>query len=212
MSSSTLFPIEEKPLDIEKNLWKSGYIYIAGVDEVGRGALAGPVVAAAVIMKPTAENLITKVRDSKKLTAEQRESLFPLIQFHSTSYGIGIVEPGEIDQINILQATLKAMALAVEQLDPKPDLCLIDGNIKAPIPCPQRLIVKGDDRIFSIAAASVLAKVTRDRMMVELNKQYPFYIFDQNKGYGTRLHLKAIEKWGLCDQHRRSFRIPVSST
>lgn len=205
MTTPSLFSIDTIPFAYEQELWKQGLRLIAGVDEVGRGALAGPVVAAAVILSVRGADLIGQVRDSKKLSPQRREELFPLIEERAIAIAVASVQPEEIDQINILQASLKAMALAVEQLRPAPDLCLIDGNAKAPLTIPQRTIVKGDDRVLSIGAASIIAKVTRDRMMREMDAHYPGYGFAQHKGYGTEFHFRAIEQQGPSPQHRRSF-------
>lgn len=187
----------------EKNLWGAGFRHIAGADEVGRGALAGPVVAAAVILPKGTENF--GLRDSKKLTPAKRESLFEEIGKRAVSIGIGVVEPEEIDRINILRATLKAMEMALSSLIPPPDYILIDGNQPVKSHIPQETIVKGDDRSISIAAASIIAKVTRDRMMTSLHEIYPLYNFPNHKGYGTEEHRDAIDKYGQSLIHRKSF-------
>lgn len=189
----------------EKKLWGSGFSRIAGVDEVGRGALAGPVVAAAVILPRGTENF--GLRDSKKLTAQRRELLFEEISKRAVSIGIGVVGPEEIDRINILRATLKAMDTALSFLNPQPDYILIDGNQPVKSDIPQETIVKGDDRSISIAAASIIAKVTRDRMMSSLHDKYPDYNFLSNKGYGTEEHMAAINKCGPSPIHRKSFAL-----
>ncbi len=209
MNSVSLFEFDDRPFALERELKKQGFSYVAGVDEVGRGALAGPVVAASVIMNSTAEVLINRVKDSKKLAPQQRETLFPLIHQHALAIGIGMIESYEIDEINILKATLKAMKSAVEKLDPAPQIVLVDGKIALSVSIPQRVIVKGDDRVFSIGAASIIAKVTRDRLMAELASRYPLYGFDKNKGYGTSNHLKALSQYGPCELHRKSFQLPV---
>lgn len=176
---------------------------IAGVDEAGRGPLAGPVVAAAVIFDE--QTIIPKVNDSKKLTEKVREVLYDEIINSSISYGIGIVHQAEIDEINILQATLKAMQLAVTGLKVIPDLILIDGNKSFNSKILTKTIVKGDAKSFSIAAASILAKVTRDRIMREASIKHPEYLWSKNKGYGTREHIEAIKKYGATELHRKSF-------
>ncbi len=187
----------------EKRLWSSGFSRVAGVDEVGRGALAGPVVAAAVIFPAGVENF--GLRDSKKLTPAKREFLFEEIKNKAVSIGIGVVEPEEIDRINILRATLKAMDMAISFLTPKPDYILVDGNQLIKSDIPQEAIVKGDDRSLSIAAASIIAKVTRDRLMTTLHEAYPEYNFPSHKGYGTEEHRAAINRCGPSLIHRKSF-------
>jgi ribonuclease HII len=176
---------------------------IAGVDEAGRGPLAGPVVAAAVIFDEN--TFIPKVNDSKKLTEKLREELFDEIIKKAKSYGIGIVDQREIDEINILQATLKAMQIAVSELKIEPNLILIDGNRSFYSKIPTKTIVKGDAKSFSIAAASILAKVTRDRLMCIEDSKNPQYFWKKNKGYGTKEHIDAIKKFGKTDLHRNSF-------
>jgi len=187
----------------EKKLWGAGFSLIAGVDEAGRGALAGPVVAAAVIFPSRTENF--GLRDSKKLTAARRETLFKEIEQKAVSIGIGVVGPEEIDRINILRATLKAMEAALSFLNPRPDYVIIDGNQSVKCDLPQETIVKGDDRSFSIAAASIIAKVTRDRVMASLHDKFPLYNFPGHKGYGTEEHRDAIIKYGMSSVHRKSF-------
>ena len=182
---------------------------IAGVDEAGRGPLAGPVVAAAVVLgaNPSLEGL----KDSKKLSEKKREQLFDRIQEVAVSYAIAIVDRETIDRINILQATLSAMQQAVLQLSIKPDHVCIDGNQSPHLPgYSVETIIKGDDKVLAISAASVLAKVTRDRLMQEYDQQYPGYGFAKHKGYGTQVHRLAIEQLGPCDIHRRSFA-PIST-
>ena len=200
-----LFPQDFRPFSFERSLWEDGFRYVAGVDEAGRGALAGPVVAAAVIFDERGIVLSGKIRDSKLLPPKVREELFPLIYATAVSVGVGIVEPSEIDQINILQASLKAMKIAVARLDPKPDLCLIDGNFRAPMRIPQKCIVKGDARVATIGAGSIIAKVTRDRLMSELSLRYPQYGFADHKGYGTEAHLRALAQHGPTPEHRHTF-------
>jgi ribonuclease HII len=181
---------------------------IAGVDEVGRGALFGVVVTAAVILPKSA--LIDcqqwGIKDSKKLSARRREILVPQIQSMAIDYNIGIATVAEIDELNILQATLVAMHRAITGLEITPELCLIDGNKPVPnLDIPQHTLVKGEDRSISIAAASILAKVWRDRLMIELGEIYPLYHLANHKGYGTAQHLIAIEKYGITLEHRQSF-------
>ncbi|MBI4745058.1 MAG: ribonuclease HII [Deltaproteobacteria bacterium] len=187
----------------EKKLWSAGFNLIAGVDEAGRGALAGPVVAAAVIFPYGTENF--GLKDSKKLTAARRESLFKEIEQKAVSIGIGVVGPEEIDRINILRATLKAMEAALSFLSHRPDYVIIDGNQSVNSDIPHETIVKGDDRSFSIAAASIIAKVARDRMMASLHDKFPDYNFSSHKGYGTEEHRGAIYKYGMSSVHRKSF-------
>ncbi|MBQ9438564.1 MAG: ribonuclease HII [Lachnospiraceae bacterium] len=177
--------------------------YICGIDEAGRGPLAGPVVAAAVILPKDA--LIYYLNDSKKLSEKRREALFPEIQEKAIAYGIGIVDEKTIDEINILNATYRAMREAVLQLSATPDILLVDA-VKIPeLDIPQEPIIKGDAKSVSIAAASVLAKVTRDHMMVALDEKYPEYGFAKHKGYGTAAHIAAIKEYGPCEIHRRTF-------
>jgi ribonuclease HII len=175
---------------------------VCGVDEAGRGPLAGPVIAAAVVLDPA--RIPKGLNDSKQLNEAKREALFDAIMA-SASVGIGVVEAGVIDRINILQATLLAMRQAVMQLVTAPHLALVDGNRKPPLPCDVETIIKGDGKCSSIAAASIIAKVTRDRMMLVLDAQYPLYGFSNHKGYGTEEHLAAIATHGPCPLHRRSF-------
>ena len=176
---------------------------ICGVDEAGRGPLAGPVCAAAVIL-PEGE-LIPGLNDSKKLTDKKRRELFPIIKEKAVAYGIAFASEAEIDEINILQATFLAMKRAIEQLDGKADFALIDGNRETDFGVPCLTVVKGDSRSANIAAASVLAKVTRDIYMEELAEKYPQYGFEIHKGYGTKAHYAALTEHGMCDAHRRSF-------
>lgn len=189
--------------EFDKSFLSNSIKYIAGVDEAGRGPLAGPVVAAAVIFdEPTK---IPKVNDSKKLSEKLREELYDEIIKKCKSYGIGIVYQTEIDEINILQAALKAMQLAVFNLTTEPNLILIDGNKSFNSKIQTKTIVKGDSKSFSIAAASILAKVTRDRIMQNESKKYPEYLWNKNKGYGTKEHIEAIKKFGKTEFHRNSF-------
>jgi ribonuclease HII len=201
-----LFPsLPKQPMDyFERMFYGRGYQRIAGVDEAGRGPLAGPVVAAAVILPQ--KGIEERLYDSKKISPKKREELCELILSKAAGVGIGIIGQEEIDFLNILQATLKAMALAIENLPHPPDFVLIDGNQVIQIPLPQKPIRKGDQLSTSIAAASIVAKVTRDRMMMEWHQKYPHYDFARHKGYGTKEHRKAIEKFGICELHRKTFR------
>lgn len=187
----------------EGQCYRAGYRNIAGIDEAGRGPLAGPVVAAAVIF--SRGWIDEEITDSKRLSPQKREELYGRILSSSRSVGIGVVDQGEIDRTNILQATLKAMEIAVEKLSPAPDYLLVDGTHGVPIQIPQRPIKRGDTLSISIAAASIVAKVTRDRMMIEHHEKYPQYNFARHKGYGTREHLEAIRKFGYCELHRMTF-------
>ncbi len=200
-------------LNFEKEAWKSGLFFIAGVDEAGRGPLAGPVVAAAVAFErePLGDGAaFTGLTDSKALTEKKREAFFEQLTACSFAHtAFAVIGPDEIDSINILQATWKAMAAALSGLDRMPDLALVDGNPVRGLPCKSKSIVKGDAKSLSIAAASVIAKVTRDRMMVELDAKHPEYGFAAHKGYGTKRHLEAIHKYGPLDCHRKTFR-PIS--
>lgn len=183
---------------------------IAGIDEAGRGPLAGPVVAAAVIFEN--ETIIEGINDSKKLSACKREELFEKIITKSLCYSIGIVDEKQIDEINILNAALKAMKNAADKLTVKPDLILIDGNKSFKSEIPVKTIVKGDAKSFSIAAASILAKVTRDRIMKEASENHPEYLWHKNKGYGTKQHIEAIHNFGYTDFHRVSFLNKILSS
>ncbi len=176
---------------------------IAGVDEAGRGPLAGPVVAAAVIFDN--DFFLKEVNDSKKLTEKAREEIFPEIINNAMAYGTGIVWQNEIDRINILQATLKAMKIAVSKLSATPDLILIDGNKTFFSEIKTQPVIKGDSKSFAIAAASIIAKVTRDRIMLEASGKFPEYGWERNKGYGTKQHIAAIKKYGITPYHRKSF-------
>jgi len=178
--------------------------YIAGVDEVGRGPLAGPVIAAAVILDP--DNPIIGLRDSKKLSEKKREEFSIIIQERAASFSFGRAEVDEIDQLNILQASLLAMQRAVSALSIKPAHALIDGNHAPNLECRVTTIIKGDDKEDAIAAASIIAKVKRDREMLELHQRFPDYGFDRHKGYPTKYHLQALQDYGVCQHHRRSFR------
>ena len=187
----------------ERELKNSGYNLICGADEVGRGPLAGPVVCAAVIMP--AEGIIEGVDDSKKLTARKREKLDVLIRERAVAYAVCRVEPHVIDEINILEATKLCMKNAVESLEISPDFVLTDGNMTLDITIPQRHVIGGDAASYSIGAASIIAKVYRDKLMDEYAALYPGYGFESNKGYGTAAHIAAIMANGLCPIHRRSF-------
>lgn len=190
----------------ERELWATGIRHIAGLDEAGRGPLAGPVVAAAVIFP--GEVHIPGLNDSKLLTAKRREKLYDEIILRALDVGLGMASPAEIDELNILQASLKAMNRALSQLSVRPDFLLIDGCWKlADSEVPQTALIKGDRRCFSIAAASIVAKVYRDRMMLEYDGVYPQYGFDRHKGYPTRTHIEAIARHGYCEIHRRTFKI-----
>ena len=189
--------------EIEDGCFEEGISLVCGVDEAGRGPLAGPVCAAAVILPKHLQ--IPGLTDSKKLTDKKRRELFPLIQQQALAWGIGFASEQEIDEINILQATFLAMQRAMEQLGTRPELALIDGNRAGDFGLPVKTVVKGDSLSANIAAASVLAKVSRDDVMVELAKQYPEYGFDIHKGYGTKAHYAALREFGPCPIHRRSF-------
>lgn len=189
----------------EESLRSEGSTLIAGIDEVGRGALAGPVVAAAVMLPE--EPIILGVRDSKKLSSEGREKIFTTIKSIAISIGVGIVNVRVIDKINILQATYLAMRQAVSRLSPAPDYLLVDGFGVPEIEVPQLPLIKGDSRSISIAAASIIAKVIRDKIMIEEGVLRPHYGFPKHKGYGTKEHYRAIAKHGPCPIHRRSFNL-----
>ena len=193
MSELTMWEIEDS----------LGLNVICGVDEAGRGPLAGPVCAAAVILPKHLQ--IPGLTDSKKLTDKKRRELFPIIQQQAVAYGIGLASEAEIDEINILQATFLAMGRALNQLSIRPEIALIDGNRETDFGLPVKTVVKGDSLSANIAAASILAKVTRDNIMVELAKQYPEYGFEIHKGYGTKAHYEALRTYGLCPIHRKSF-------
>jgi ribonuclease HII len=182
-----------------------GFHRVAGIDEAGRGPLAGPVIAAAVILPVNYEE--PEINDSKQLTPRQRERLYEVIQRDALAVGIGVVEAPVIDAINILQATLVAMKEAVLDLAPHPDYLLIDGLYRISLAIPQQTIVRGDGQSISVASASIVAKVSRDRIMEMYHRQFPQYNFVRNKGYGTREHRDAIAKYGRCKIHRSSFRI-----
>ena len=189
--------------EIENSFFSEEIRVICGVDEAGRGPLAGPVCAAAVILPANLE--IPGLTDSKKLTDKKRRELYPIIMEQAIAYGIGFASEQEIDEINILQATFLAMQRAIDQLSVKPDLALIDGNRKKDFGVPAKTVVKGDSLSASIAAASILAKVTRDNLMLEQAETYPQYKFDIHKGYGTKAHYEALREFGPCPIHRMTF-------
>ena len=192
----------EKMLEFERK-YGNDFQYICGIDEAGRGPFAGPVVAGAVILPKDLK--IRGLNDSKKVNPQKREELFEEIKEKALSVGIGIASPSRIDQINILQATYEAMKHAIEDLDLIPDLLLNDAVTIPQVPIKQIGIIKGDARSLSIAAASIIAKVTRDRMMIEMSDLYPEYNFEKNKGYGSKEHIEALKKYGPCPIHRSTF-------
>jgi ribonuclease HII len=193
----------------EQNLFKAGFKFIGGIDEAGRGPLAGPVVAACVVCSHDfsfSNEKLGLIKDSKKLSEKRREELFDIIKEEFCEIGVGICDHITIDRINILQAAFLAMKKAIGALRQKPDFVVLDGRFPIPnISLKQRVIVRGDESIFSIAAASIIAKVTRDRIMREMHQLYPQYGFAQHKGYGTRFHLKKLQEHGPCPIHRKSF-------
>jgi len=189
--------------EIENGVRGEGYEIICGVDEAGRGPLAGPVCAAAVILPMGLE--IPGLTDSKKLTDKKRRELFPVIKEQAVAYGIGLASHEEIDEINILQATYLAMERALAQLTVKPDIALMDGNRAKDFGLPVRTVVKGDSLSMNIAAASILAKVTRDDLMLEMSQKYPEYGFEVHKGYGTKAHYEALRAHGASEIHRQTF-------
>ncbi len=201
--------LQAPTLEEEMALFQQGYCFVAGLDEAGRGCLAGPVVAAAAILPlPLKEEGLARfagVRDSKQLTPQARDILYDAIMQHALAVGVGIGSVELIDEQNILQATKHAMREALARLSPRPQALLLDALRLPTIPLPQRSIIKGDARCLSIAAASIIAKVTRDRMMLDLHEHYPLYGFSQHKGYGTELHLAALKQHGPCPIHRKSF-------
>ena len=192
-------------LDLEKALWSQGYHYIGGVDEAGRGPLAGPVVVASVILDPNTVECL-EVDDSKKLSESLREALYDKIISESVDHQIQILENTEIDKLNILNATLKGMRQAVEAFQPIPDYVLIDGNRLPKLSLPAQAVVKGDQKSRSIAAASILAKVTRDRIMKEYDRDYPEWEFSKHKGYPTKRHKELLNKFGPTPIHRKTFQ------
>jgi ribonuclease HII len=189
---------------LENALRRMGFVYVAGCDEVGRGCLAGPVVASAVVLNP--DRYIPRICDSKTVTAPERDRLYERITREAICWSVVGVEPTEIDRINIHQASLRAMQRAVMALSPLPDMVLVDAFRVPDLPMAQRGVAQGDTRCTAIAAASIVAKVTRDRAMLELHGRDPRYGFDRHKGYATRDHLDAVSRFGYSDAHRRSFR------
>lgn len=189
--------------EFEHKAHEEGFAVVCGVDEAGRGPLAGPVYAAAVILPEGLEEM--GINDSKKMSEKKREALFDIITENATAYGIGFATEKEIDEINILNATFLAMRRAVEAMGVKPDLVLVDGNRKPGTGYEEVTLVKGDAKSISISAASILAKVSRDRYMKDLAERHPEYKFEQHKGYGTKLHYEMIEQYGILPDHRRSF-------
>lgn len=196
-------------LETEQKYFQLGYKLIGGVDEAGRGPLAGPVVAACVVIGPDFkldDPELALVNDSKKLSAKQREKLFSIIKKQALAVEIGVVDNLTIDKINILQASFLAMRRAINKLKIVPDYILLDGKFKIPrLDKPQTAIIKGDAQVWVIAAASIIAKVSRDWLMSQESKKYPQYLFEQHKGYGTKLHLEKIQEYGPCPIHRQSF-------
>ena len=192
---------------LENALRRVGFVHVAGVDEVGRGCLAGPVVAAAVVLHP--DKHIPGVCDSKTVQAAERERLYERILKHSIAWAVAEADPAEIDRINIHQASLRAMQRAIMALAPLPDIVLVDAFRVPELPMAQRGVLHGDRRCSAIAAASIVAKVTRDRQMIELHSRDPRYGFDRHKGYATADHLEAVARFGYSDVHRRSFRPPT---
>lgn len=193
----------KKMMEYEESLYSEGYNLICGIDEAGRGPLCGPVVAGAVILPK--DFYIEGVNDSKKLAEKKREKLYEEITKNAIAWGVGISDVDVIEEVNILNATRLAMKQAVESLKVKPEYALVDAEKKVPIDVPYLPIIKGDSLSQSIAAASIIAKVTRDRMLLEFDKKYPEYGFLSNKGYGTKAHVEAIKKYGLSEIHRPSF-------
>ena len=196
-----------KDLATERLYWQRGIEHLAGVDEAGRGPLAGPVVAAAVIFPK--DVFIDGVDDSKKLSEKKRNTLFVLIKQQALSIGIGVVQHEVIDRINIYQASILAMRKALDDLSLQPQFAAVDGNSFKHDTLPYENIIDGDAKVFTIAAASIVAKVTRDHMMSEYHELYPVYGFAKHKGYGTKEHREAIRQHGLCDIHRRSFHVKL---
>ncbi len=193
----------EKMREYEKTAYQHGYSFVAGIDEVGRGPLAGPVVSAAVILPK--DFLILHINDSKKLSPKKREELYIKIKDHALDIGIGVVDAPIIDRVNIYQATKMSIVLAVNNLQIKPDILFLDAMKCEDLPIPQWTIIKGDTKSISIAAASIIAKVTRDKMMEDYHNSYPHYCFNKNKGYGTHEHRMAINEHGIISIHRKSF-------
>lgn len=195
-------------LAFERMAYESGYMRVAGIDEAGRGPLAGPVVAAAVVLPNGL--LIPGVKDSKEVPEQERERLYEIIIKKALAYGIGVVDEKTIDEVNIYQATIMAMEKALAAVSPAPEYLLVDAMSLSRIPIPQKAVIKGDRLSHSIAAASILAKTARDRMMRELHHRFPEYNFHRHKGYATREHVELLKKYGPCPAHRRSFQ-PVAA-
>ena len=194
----------EKLKEIEEGLYEKGMKKICGIDEAGRGPLAGPVVVAAVIMPK--DSMLEGVNDSKKVSEKKREKLYEEITSSAIAWGVGIIEPREIDEINILNATKKGLTTALSELTQKPDIILVDALTGIDtLGIPYQSIIKGDAKSYSIAAASIIAKVTRDRIMKQWDEIYPEYGFEKNKGYGTKVHIEVIKNQGICPIHRKSF-------
>jgi len=187
----------------EKDAWQKGFSRVAGIDEAGRGPLAGPVVSAAVILP---QGFSIQVRDSKTLSSKQRDNFYDKIYAHALCVGIGMADAAEIDRINILKASLLSMRLALENLKLQPDYLLIDGQFPIASALPQKPVIKGDSLSMSISAASIIAKVTRDRLMDKYHKDYPQFGFSKHKGYPTKAHKDAIRQFGICPIHRRTFK------
>jgi len=203
-----LFEISLRGMNLkyEKKLWKKRFKRVVGLDEAGRGPLSGPVVAAAVSLIPNSKFLIPKLRDSKKLTLKRREEFYKILTKNpAIEWGIGKVSEKVIDKVNILEATKLAMKKAIKNLERKPDFLILDGNFKINVDIPQKSIIKGDEKVFSCATASIIAKVTRDRIMQKYHKKFPTYGFNKHKGYPTKLHLKMLKKYGPCKIHRMTF-------
>lgn len=202
----TLWPGDsgEDTFSIERSLFAQGYATVAGTDEVGRGPLAGPVVAACVILPPDCD--YHPFKDSKKLSHEARVALAALLPQIGARVGVGIVSAAEIDRLNILQASLLAMKKSIEEMEGTPDFLLVDGKFKVPVAIPQQPLIKGDSRSASVAAASIVAKVTRDEMMARYHEQFPVYNFARHKGYPTAEHCRIIKEHGPCSIHRKTFR------
>ena len=196
-------PPPSAPYHFEARAWRTGVVRVAGVDEAGRGPLAGPVVAAAVVIDP--DRRIKRLADSKLLTPERRAELYDVIMARAVAVGVGVVDHVTIDRVNILQATRVAMLEALHQLKVAPDLVITDFVALSGLACPQRNLVDGDARCATVAAASIIAKVTRDRIMLDVDGQFPEYGFGRHKGYATAEHLAALDRHGPCPLHRRSF-------
>ena len=204
-------------LQVEKNLWKKGYRRVVGLDEAGRGPLAGPVMAGAVVIigrsdLPIFKNFwrsdLRNIKDSKKLSAKKREYFYKILTKHpQIKWGIGRVSQKVIDKINILEATKLAMKRALQKFKKKPDFLILDGKMELDLPISQKSIIKADEKVFSCAAASILAKVSRDRIMMKYHKKYPRYQFNIHKGYPTKSHYRLLRRYGPCQIHRKSFRI-----